>query len=91
MSGVLLVVLSSSGKATVQRSDALQRGVLSLPHGYGMNHPQVAGGPRVTTGPAINELTSADHCDPRTKTPFHKGVPVRLEILGNAHNLATEL
>ena len=65
----------------VQRSDALQRGVLSLPDGYGMDHPPVAGGPRVLTGPRINELTCADHCDPRTKTPFHKGVPVRLDVL----------
>jgi anaerobic selenocysteine-containing dehydrogenase len=75
-----VVVVSARGRvqAIVQRNAGLQAGFISLPHGYGMEHPGDAG-PRVATGPRINELTSADHCDPRTKTPFHKGVPVRLE------------
>ncbi|MBL4847955.1 MAG: molybdopterin-dependent oxidoreductase [Planctomycetes bacterium] len=81
--GSRVAVVSVGGRveALVHRNAALQLGVLSLPHGYGLEHPETEGGPRVRTGVAVNVLTSAEHCDPRTKTPFHKGVPVRLEAL----------
>ncbi len=72
---------SAAGKVVVPAhlTDAQRRGVVSLPHGYGLEHPDAAGsGARVATGPQINELTSADHCDPLTRTPYHKNVPVRL-------------
>lgn len=68
--------------AVVKIDDGMLPGVLSLPHGYGLSH--VADGGRVQTGPRINELTAADHCDPLTKTPFHKTVPVRLRRVGAA-------
>lgn len=55
--------------------EGMRRGVVSLPHGYGMAHPQ-SGRERVQVGPRINRLTAADHCDEMTKTPLHKGVPV---------------
>lgn len=32
-------------------------------------------------GPELNRLTSTQHCDPLSKTPYHKYVPVRLERL----------
>ncbi len=64
---------------SVEQSDAMQAGVLSLPHGYGLHHPGDNG--RNATGPLINELTSASHCDRLTKTPFHKTVPVRLQVI----------
>ncbi len=70
-------------EAVVQVDDGMLPGVLSLPHGYGMAHVDEAGA-RVQTGPRINELTATDHCDPLTKTPFHKTVPVRLRVLGDA-------
>ena len=41
-------------------------------------------GERAPTGPSVNDLTSSAHCDPRTKTPFHKGVPVQVEALAEA-------
>jgi hypothetical protein len=44
---------------------------VTLPHGYGIRYD---GGPPV--GPEINRLTSAGHCDPVARTPFHKFVPV---------------
>ncbi|MEM6926963.1 MAG: molybdopterin dinucleotide binding domain-containing protein, partial [Myxococcota bacterium] len=62
-------------EATVERFDGMQRGVVSLPHGYGMAHPG-EDGERVQHGPWINRLTDASHCDPHTKTPLHKAVSV---------------
>ena len=77
--GDAVMVRSARGQvqATVERTDEQLRGVVSLPHGYGMAHPE-ASGERVESGPRINRLTDADHCDPLTKTPYHKGVPVEL-------------
>lgn len=81
--GDSVAVVSASGQleASVKTNPALSPGVLSLPHGYGLEHPEGPGGARTRNGPAINLLTSAAHCDRRTKTPFHKGVPVRLDQL----------
>jgi anaerobic selenocysteine-containing dehydrogenase len=81
--GARVAVISARGQveATVERRAQLPPGTLSLPHGYGLEHPAAPGGERVPSGPRINELTAAGHCDPRTKTPFHKGVPVRVEAL----------
>jgi len=67
-------------EATVELDDAMLPGVVSLPHGYGLEHVD-AHGERVQTGPRINRLTATDHCDPLTKTPFHKTVPVRLRVV----------
>jgi hypothetical protein len=33
---------------------------------------------RVTSGPVLNLLTESGHCDPRTRTPYHKYVRVRV-------------
>ncbi len=59
--------------AVVSIDDTVRRGVVTLPHGYGMRYAD--GG---VIGPAINVLTARAHCDPRTRTPYHKYVPVRL-------------
>lgn len=59
---------------TVEVDDTVRRSVVTLPHGYG---PPYKGGQPV--GPAINRLTSAAHCAPFSKTPFHKLVPVSIE------------
>ncbi|MCA9625576.1 MAG: molybdopterin oxidoreductase family protein, partial [Myxococcales bacterium] len=66
--------------ARVEVSDELLPGVITVPHGYGLAHVDESG-ERVETGPRINRLTSADHCDPLTKTPYHKTVPARLRPL----------
>lgn len=55
----------------VELDDALRRGVVSLPHGYGQRFRDSA-----PIGPEINRLTDAAHCDPLTRTPYHKYVPV---------------
>ncbi len=50
-----------------------RRGVVTLPHGYGLRYCDSA-----PLGLQINRLTSSGHCDPFTKTPFQKYVPVHL-------------
>lgn len=65
----------------VQITDEVRRGLVSLPHGYGMFDPQAADGAQgagARSGPAINYLTSSEHCDALSKVPFHKHVPVRV-------------
>jgi anaerobic selenocysteine-containing dehydrogenase len=61
----------------VEVSDQVARGQVTLPHGYGMEHPE-GDGNRRRTGAHINELTSAEDRDPIAGTPYHKYVPVRL-------------
>jgi anaerobic selenocysteine-containing dehydrogenase len=61
----------------VEVNDTLRPGMVTLPHGYGLEHP-LEDGRRERTGAHINELTSADHCDPVAGTPYHKFVPVRI-------------
>ena len=81
-SGQLVVCESARGavEARVEITDELKPGVVSLPHGYGMSDPGADG----TAGPAINELTASDHCDPIAKTPFHKHVAVRVRAVAPA-------
>ena len=57
----------------VEIDDSVRSGVVTLPHGYGGFY---AG--RGPIGPAINRLTASAHCEPFTKTPYHKYVPVRI-------------
>jgi anaerobic selenocysteine-containing dehydrogenase len=64
-------------KATVHVDDSVQPGALSLPHGFGLKYP-AGDGRRMPHGPAVNTLTSVEHCDPLTKVPYHKNTPVRL-------------
>lgn len=60
-------------EVVVELDDGLRRGMVTLPHGYGIRY---RGGPPI--GPELNRLTSAGHCDPFTRTPFHKYVPVSI-------------
>jgi anaerobic selenocysteine-containing dehydrogenase len=63
--------------ATVLVDDTVRPGVVSLPHGFGLRYT-AEDGTRREHGPLINLLSSADYCDPRTKTPYHKNIPVRV-------------
>jgi anaerobic selenocysteine-containing dehydrogenase len=78
-SGSRAVCESSRGSidVRVELSDELRRGLVTLPHGYGMEYPD-ASGARKTVGPLLNQLTDAAHRDPLTATPYHKFVRVRL-------------
>ena len=64
----------------MRHTDTLQPGVVTLPHGYGMDYPDETGH-RTPNGPRVNLLTSSDHRDPLTATPYHKHVRVRLRPL----------
>ncbi|MBI4854748.1 MAG: molybdopterin-dependent oxidoreductase [Acidobacteria bacterium] len=63
--------------ARVEVSDTNRQGVVTLPHGYGLEHP-ASDGKRSQTGPHINELTTSNDMDPIAGTPYHKYIPVRL-------------
>ena len=63
--------------ATVEIDDSCLPGVVTLPHGYGLEYPSKSG-ERSISGPAINDLTEAAWSDPISATPFHKYVLVRL-------------
>jgi len=65
---------TGSIESVVELDDGLRRSVVSLPHGYGMRYKGSE-----PIGPPINFLTASGHCDPLSRTPFHKYVPVRIE------------
>lgn len=54
----------------------MRRGTVSLPHGYGQRY---RGGEPI--GPQLNRLTGGAHCDPLSRTPYHKYVPVQILAL----------
>ena len=58
-------------------NDSVRPGCVTLPHGYGMEHPSEGGGRR-RTGAHINYLSSAEEMDPVAGTPYHKHIAVRL-------------
>lgn len=60
--------------------ESLQPGVVTLPHGYGQEHPG-EDGVRRPVGPVVNLLTDAMHRDPLTATPYHKHVRVRVRAV----------
>lgn len=63
----------SSIVAEVLLDDSVRPGMVTLPHGYGQRRRGEA-----AHGPELNRLTASDWCEPLTKTPYHKHVPVRL-------------
>ncbi|GIH90791.1 molybdopterin-dependent oxidoreductase [Planobispora siamensis] len=70
-----LTTRRGSAEVTVELTDSLQRGHVSLPNGLGLDY----GG--TVTGVAPNELTSVEDRDPYAGTPWHKHVPARVEAL----------
>ncbi|MEW6128521.1 MAG: molybdopterin-dependent oxidoreductase [Acidobacteriota bacterium] len=66
----------------VEINDTLCRGMVTLPHGYGLEY-SMGNGKRQRTGVNLNTLTSAEDCDPIAGTPYHKFVPVRLQAVGD--------
>ena len=63
--------------ASVEVSDTMQPGHVSLPNGLGLTYPSGAGAH--VTGIAPNELTASEDRDPFVGTPWHKHVPARVE------------
>lgn len=60
----------------IEIDDGVRTGMVTLPHGYGMRYQDSA-----PIGPELNRLTSGTHCDPLSRTPFHKYVPVHIRKL----------
>ncbi|MCO7570827.1 molybdopterin-dependent oxidoreductase [Pseudomonas chlororaphis] len=73
--GERVICQSNTGQieVTIEIDDSVRPGMVTLPHGYGMSYK---GSPPI--GPQLNILTSSSHCDPFSKTPYHKYVPVNI-------------
>ncbi|RFD32541.1 dehydrogenase [Pseudomonas sp. GL93] len=73
--GERVICKSSHGQieVTVEIDDSVRLGMVTLPHGYGMRFKGSE-----PLGPQLNLLTSGAHCDPFSKTPYHKHVPVNI-------------
>lgn len=81
--------LEDGGRATVRSrrgaievlvsfDDAVHKGFVTLPHGYGFIETNDDGSAGERVGPHINALSTSDHCDAIAKTPFHKYIPVAI-------------
>ncbi|WP_247973491.1 molybdopterin dinucleotide binding domain-containing protein [Bradyrhizobium sp. 195] len=77
------IAVESSVRRLVVRSkidDAMRKGRLALPHGYGQAYPS-PDGERLINGPRINLLTESGNRDPIAGTPYHKNVAIRLALV----------
>ncbi|MFT4537005.1 MAG: anaerobic selenocysteine-containing dehydrogenase, partial [Saprospiraceae bacterium] len=77
--GDAVELTSSSGsiKILATITDEVKSGIMSMPHGHGMDYGENRSYKEV--GAAVNMLTDANYCDPLAKTPYHKNVRVRLK------------
>lgn len=77
---VRLTTKRASVEVTVELTDTMHRGFISLPNGLGLDYPD-ENGVRVQTGVSPNELTSVEDRDWLAGTPLHKHVRARVEAL----------
>jgi anaerobic selenocysteine-containing dehydrogenase len=77
---VRLTTRRDSVIVSIEVSSSMQRGHVALPNGLGVGYPAADG--EVTTGVALNELTSSEDRDPFVGTPWHKHVAARVERAG---------
>ena len=76
----------STGGGTIETSveitDTLKSGHITLPNGFGLDYPDESG-IRSSTGVSVNDLTMTGGRfeDPIAGTPYHKHVPARVEAL----------
>ena len=75
---VRVVTARGSAEATVEISEMMRAGHVSLPNGMGLTD----GG--IQVGVAPNELTSSADRDWIAGTPWHKSVPARLELISES-------
>lgn len=82
-------LISNRGRAEapIEFSDQLQQGHVSLPNGHGIDYTR-EDGRMVRQGVSLNELTDAQSRDPFAGTPSHKYVPVRIERIAPALEVA---
>lgn len=67
--------------ASVDISDRMQPGHVSLPNGHGTDFPSAADGGEALDGTPPNELTRIEDRDAFAGTPWHKYVPARIEVM----------
>ena len=67
--------------ATVEITDTLRPGHVTLPNGLGLAYPDASGADTVR-GVAPNELTASEDRDWLAGTPWHKHVAARVEAIG---------
>lgn len=77
---VRVVTEAGAADVTVEVTDMMQPGHVSLPNGLGIDFVDAHGTER-TPGVAPNELTSLRHKDALAGTPWHKHVPARIEVI----------
>lgn len=77
--GAEVVCESSAGSINVfaEIDASVRRKMVTLPNGYGLRYKSSE-----PIGPQLNLLTPSNNCEPLTKTPFHKYLPVRLAKAG---------
>ncbi len=77
--GAEVVCESTAGSINVfaEIDASVRLKMVTLPNGYGLRYKN--GEPN---GPQLNLLTPSDNCEPLTKTPFHKHLPVKLRKAG---------
>ncbi len=73
--GAEVMCQSSVGSinAVVEIDKSIRRKMVTLPNGYGLRFKDSD-----PIGPQLNMLTASNNCEPFTKTPYHKYVPVRI-------------
>jgi anaerobic selenocysteine-containing dehydrogenase len=64
-------------KVFVALDNSVRRKVVTLPNGYGVSYKG-----NKPEGPELNMLTKGNHCEPFTKTPYHKYLPVKIRRSG---------
>jgi anaerobic selenocysteine-containing dehydrogenase len=76
-------VATSGGSltTTVEVTDTVRPGHITLPNGFGLAYPDQEG-EQALTGTPTNELTYLGHQDSFAGTPWHKHVPARVEAIG---------
>ncbi|KAA0095897.1 molybdopterin oxidoreductase family protein [Mycolicibacterium sp. P1-18] len=75
-----ITTAAGTAEATVEITDTMLAGHVSLPNGYGVDYTE-ADGSSSTPGVAPNALTSTDWRDAYAGTPWHKHVPARVEAV----------
>lgn len=78
-----VVTEAGEGVTSVEITDSMQPGHVSLPNGLGLAYP-AEDGTAHRPGIAPNELTSLKHRDALAGTPWHKHVPARIEAVASA-------
>jgi anaerobic selenocysteine-containing dehydrogenase len=78
MNGADVTCASSVGSinVVVEIDKSIRRKMVTLPNGYGLQFKDSE-----PLGPQLNMLTASDNCEPFTKTPYHKYVPVKITKL----------